>query len=40
MESDEKVTFNYAAQHVALGIASLKLIIHDGRTVKHLKFDW
>lgn len=39
IESDKLVTCNYAAQHVALGVASLKLIIHDGRTVKHLKFD-
>lgn len=40
MESDEQVTSNYAARHVALGIASLKLIVHEGRTVRHLKFDW
>lgn len=40
MQSDELVTRNFAEEHVNFGIASLKLIIHDGRTVKHLKFDW
>ena len=40
IDSDNMVTKNFAEQHVAFGIASLKLIIHDGRTVRHLKFDW
>lgn len=38
-ESDERVTHNFAAQHVSLGITSLRLIIDDKQTVKHLKFD-
>lgn len=38
--SDAQVTRNFAPDHVAYGIASLKLIMHDGRTVRHLKFDW
>lgn len=40
MESDERVTKDFASEHVAFGIASLKLIKNDGRTVRHLKFDY
>lgn len=40
IESDNKVTVDFAPEHVAMGIASLKLIMHGGRTVRHLKFDW
>ena len=40
MESDEKVTKDYAPEHVAFGIAALKLIKNDGRTVRHLKYDY
>lgn len=40
MESDLRVTQSYAPEHVAFGIASLKLIKNEGKTVKHLKFDY
>src|SRR5690554_841342 len=37
-ESDLKVTKNYVETHLKIGIESLKQLIHDGLTVKHLKF--
>jgi AMP nucleosidase len=37
-ESDAKVTQGYAGLHLRIGIDSLKEIINDGLTVKHLKF--
>ncbi|HLT42169.1 MAG TPA: AMP nucleosidase [Sphingobacteriaceae bacterium] len=37
-ESDLKVTKNYVESHLKIGIDSLKQLIHDGLTVKHLKF--
>jgi len=37
-ESDANVTRNYAELHLRIGIDSLKEIINDGLTVKHLKF--
>lgn len=40
VESDRKVTCNYASEHVAIGIDALRLIIDKRQTVKHLKFDW
>ncbi|MCD8165555.1 MAG: AMP nucleosidase [Bacteroides sp.] len=39
-KSDTMVTQNYVNQHVEVGIASLKMIIDEQKTVKHLKFDW
>lgn len=36
--SDKKVTDNYVEMHLKLGIASLKQLINNGNTVKHLKF--
>ena len=36
--SDEKVTEDFAELHLNIGIDSLKEIINDGLTVKHLKF--
>ncbi|MEG1581123.1 MAG: AMP nucleosidase [Bacteroidaceae bacterium] len=39
-KSDENVTKNFASRHVAMGIASLRLILEERKTVKHLKFDW
>jgi len=38
--SDNRVTRNFAATHVRIGIESLKLIIGERKTVRHLKFDW
>jgi AMP nucleosidase len=38
-ESDKKVTKQYVDQHLKIGIASLKQLINNSQTVKHLKFD-
>ncbi len=37
-ESDAKVTQDYSELHLRIGIDSLKEIINDGLTVKHLRF--
>ncbi len=37
-ESDSKVTADYVEQHLRIGIDSLKQLINNGLTVKHLKF--
>ncbi|MEY3688279.1 MAG: hypothetical protein RIR84_1120 [Bacteroidota bacterium] len=37
-ESDKKVTANYVETHVRLGIESLKQLINNGLTVRHLRF--
>ncbi len=37
--SDAKVTTNFAELHVKVGIASLRHIINDGRSVKHLRYE-
>lgn len=37
-ESDNKVTAHFAEDHVKIGIDSLKQLINNGHTVKHLKF--
>lgn len=36
--SDDKVTSNYVNQHLEIGISSLKQLINNGNTVKHLRF--
>ncbi len=36
--SDTSVTANYVSQHLQIGIDSLKQLINNGNTVKHLKF--
>ena len=38
--SDNLVTKNFAQDHLEIGIASLRMIIDQKKTVKHLKFDW
>lgn len=38
IESDHKVTTNYVERHLNIGIDSLKQLINDGLTVKHLRF--
>lgn len=38
--SDNVVTQNYSKEHVNIGIQSLRMIIDEKKTVKHLKFDW
>lgn len=37
-ESDSKVTAQFAKDHIEIGIDSLKQLINNGNTVKHLKF--
>jgi AMP nucleosidase len=37
-ESDMKVTANYVESHLKVGIGSLKQLINNGLTVKHLRF--
>jgi len=36
--SDAKVTANFAMRHVEVGIDSLKQLINNSLTVKHLQF--
>jgi len=36
--SDSAVTANYVSSHLEIGIASLKQLINNGNTVKHLRF--
>jgi AMP nucleosidase len=38
-ESDIKVTSNFVERHIKIGIESLKQLINNGHTVKHLKFE-
>ena len=38
-ESDNKVTSNFVDAHIKIGIDSLKQLINNGNTVRHLKFD-
>lgn len=38
-ESDKKVTQSFVDKHLRIGIESLKQLINNGHTVKHLKFD-
>lgn len=37
-DSDKKVTADYVERHVRIGIDSLKQLINDGHTVRHLRF--
>ncbi|WP_287827225.1 AMP nucleosidase [Bacteroides sp.] len=39
-KSDTTVTAKYVKEHVEIGIASLRMIIDEKKTVRHLKFDW
>ncbi len=38
-KSDKLVTHKYVEHHIKIGIKSLKEIIHNGRSVKHLRFS-
>jgi AMP nucleosidase len=38
-ESDKSVTTNYVNTHLDIGIESLKVLINNGVTVKHLRFE-
>jgi AMP nucleosidase len=37
-ESDKNVTTHYVENHLKIGIDSLKQLMNDGLTVRHLKF--
>jgi AMP nucleosidase len=37
-DSDKKVDENFVKEHLRIGIDSLKQLINQGLTVKHLKF--
>lgn len=39
-KSDALVTTNFVEEHVHIGIESLKTIIENKETVKHLRFEW
>jgi AMP nucleosidase len=39
-KSDILVTQNFVEEHVHIGIESLKTIIENNETVKHLRFEW
>lgn len=39
-KSDSHVTQVFVKEHVNMGIKSLRMIIDEQKTVKHLKFDW
>ncbi len=39
-KSDQHVTSNFVEEHVLIGIKSLKTIIDNKQTVKHLRFEW
>jgi AMP nucleosidase len=37
-ESDKQITAQYVENHLKIGIDSLKQLMNDGMTVRHLKF--
>jgi AMP nucleosidase len=37
-ESDKKVTEQFVERHIRIGIDSLKQLINNGLTVRHLRF--
>ena len=37
-KSDENITTNYVDLHLKMGIDSLRQLINDGLTIKHLRF--
>ena len=39
-KSDNLVTQHFVKEHLEIGIESLRLILDEKKTVKHLKFDW
>ncbi len=39
-KSDSVVTNKFVSEHLAIGIASLRMIIDEKKTVRHLKFEW
>ncbi len=39
-QSDDKVTHDFVRDHLIIGVDSLRNIIDEQKTVKHLKYDW
>lgn len=39
-KSDTLVTQQYVNDHVEIGIESLRMIIDEKKTVRHLKYEW
>lgn len=39
IESDKKVTENFVNDHLRIGMQSLEILNHDGKSIKHLRFD-
>jgi len=38
-ESDKKVTANFVEEHIKIGVKALSSLIHNSKTVKHLRFE-
>ena len=38
-ESDRKTSADFSKEHLSIGIKSLKSIMHNSRTIKHLRFE-
>ncbi len=38
-ESDKQVTANFVEEHLKIGVKSLSSLIHNSRTIKHLRFE-
>ena len=39
-ESDRRITTDFVDNHIAIGMKALRMIREDGKTVRHLKFDY
>jgi AMP nucleosidase len=38
-ESDKKVTATYVEEHIRIGVKSLSSLMHNSKTIKHLRFE-
>lgn len=38
-ESDKKVTASFVEEHIKIGVKSLSSLIHNSKTIKHLRFE-
>ena len=38
-ESDKKVTANFVEEHLKIGVKSLSSLIHNSKTIKHLRYE-
>lgn len=38
-DSDKKVTANFVDEHIQIGVKSLTSLIHNSKTIKHLRFE-